>query len=86
MVHGYEAKTGMLLRAFKGHPGGVNCLKAANNRLYSGSFDGTLRVWTTDEIKDSENPWRFPRQGGTGDAGEIMEHPDDQVIDRQNCA
>ena len=40
--------SGILITTLEGHTGGVNCLTVVGNKLYSGSWDDTIRVWDTD--------------------------------------
>ena len=35
----------MSLNAFQGHTDAVRALAVADGRLFSGSYDGTVRVW-----------------------------------------
>jgi WD40 repeat protein len=56
----FDAKSGALRRTFKGHTGAVNCLRVVDKRLFTGSFDGSLKVW---DISDLE----AEKAGGTED-------------------
>jgi WD40 repeat protein len=35
---------------FKGHTGSVNSLRVIGQRLFTGSYDGTLRVWDVSDL------------------------------------
>ena len=39
------------LARMEGHTGGVTCLTLYGNKLFSGSFDRTIRVWDADRHK-----------------------------------
>ena len=38
--------SGILITTLQGHTGYVHCLAVVGNKLCSGSFDNTIRVWT----------------------------------------
>ncbi|XP_065863783.1 zinc finger CCCH domain-containing protein 48-like [Euphorbia lathyris] len=40
-----------LAASLKGHTAAITCLTVGRNRLYSGSTDGTIRVWDLDTLK-----------------------------------
>ena len=40
--------SGMHITTLQGHTGAVQCLTVVGNKLYSGSYDETIRVWDTD--------------------------------------
>jgi WD40 repeat protein len=44
----YCLQTGDCLRTFSGHTGAVSCMQRKGNLLYTGSDDGTVRVWNID--------------------------------------
>ena len=52
IVRAFDAKSGALKRQFVGHEAAVNCMVIVGGKLYTGSSDGTLRVWDAKEISD----------------------------------
>ena len=50
IVRAYDAKSATLRKEFVGHEGSVNCLTAVDEKLFTGSSDGTMRVWSTKDI------------------------------------
>ena len=40
--------SGMHMTTLQGHTNDVSCLTVVGNKLYSGSYDETIRVWDTD--------------------------------------
>jgi WD40 repeat protein len=36
---------------FQGHEGAINCMMVVDDKLYTGSSDGTLRVWDAKDIR-----------------------------------
>ena len=51
VMRAYDAKTGHLLRYYTEHEGGINAITIANDKIYSGSSDSTLRVWDARDIR-----------------------------------
>uniref|UniRef100_A0A914W9D9 Uncharacterized protein n=1 Tax=Plectus sambesii TaxID=2011161 RepID=A0A914W9D9_9BILA len=49
-------------RCFKGHHYTVNCLKTVGERLFSGSFDNSIRVWMLEDIRTAEDPYKFSKK------------------------
>ena len=45
----YDAKSGTLKRSYVGHEAAVNCMVITEGKLYTGSSDGTLRIWDAKE-------------------------------------
>lgn len=45
----------MLKRTFKGHTGSVNSLRVIGKRLFTGSYDGTLRVWDVSDLAPEQS-------------------------------
>ena len=41
----------MQLGLFQGHEGAINCMTVVDDKLYTGSSDGTLRVWDAKDIR-----------------------------------
>ena len=52
IVRAYDAKSGGIKRQFVGHEAAVNCMMITGGKLYTGSSDGTLRIWDAKEISD----------------------------------
>ena len=50
IVRAYDANSAILRKEFVGHEGSVNCLTAVDEKLFTGSSDGTMRVWSTKDI------------------------------------
>ena len=50
-IRAYDAKTSELRRIYSAHEGAVNCIKIANDTIYSGSMDATFRVWDISDIR-----------------------------------
>ncbi|XP_053630464.2 WD repeat-containing protein 86-like [Cherax quadricarinatus] len=50
VARAFDAKSGSLKRVFQGHTDSVSCLAVWANKLYTGSSDGTLRVWDVSNI------------------------------------
>ncbi len=40
-----------LVTLFQGHEGAINCMTVVDDKLYTGSSDGTLRVWDAKDIR-----------------------------------
>merc|ERR1719151_587880 len=45
-------KSGALKRSFVGHEAAVNCMMITEGKLYTGSSDGTLRVWNAKDVSE----------------------------------
>ena len=61
-------------RPFRGHTNPINsvCFFPDGKRFATGSFDGTIKIWTLDEIPDGTN-WELRDDGWvTGENGELM--------------
>jgi len=52
IVRAFDAKSGAIKRQFVGHEAAVNCMMLTGGKLYSGSSDGTLRVWDAKDVSD----------------------------------
>ena len=52
IVRAFDAKSGAMKRQFVGHEAAVNCMVIVAGKLYTGSSDGTLRVWDAKEITE----------------------------------
>ena len=50
VVRAYDAKSATLRKEYIGHEGSVNCVVAVDEKLFTGSSDGTMRVWSTKDI------------------------------------
>ena len=49
-MRAYDAKSATLRKEYIGHEGSVNCVVAVDEKLFTGSSDGTMRVWSTKDI------------------------------------
>merc|ERR1719151_3644 len=45
-------KSGALKRSFVGHEAAVNCMMITEGKLFTGSSDGTLRVWNAKDVSE----------------------------------
>merc|ERR1712127_927605 len=52
IARAYDAKSGSLKRSFIGHEAAVNCLVVTEGKLYTGSSDGTLRIWDAKDVSE----------------------------------
>merc|ERR1719223_2512306 len=52
IVRAFDAKSGSLKRQFVGHGAAVNCMTITGGKLYTGSSDGTLRIWDAKDVSD----------------------------------
>ncbi|XP_022236094.1 WD repeat-containing protein 86-like [Limulus polyphemus] len=48
----FEAKSGTLKRTFRGHIHAIMCMEVIKGKMFTGSYDGTIRVWDTTGVKD----------------------------------
>ena len=55
IARAYDAKSATLKRFYQGHEGAINCLTMVDDKLYTGSSDGTMRVWDAKDISDDLN-------------------------------
>ena len=82
IVRAFDAKSGAIKRSFVGHEAAVNCMTLTSGKLYTGSSDGTLRIWdakdVSDEMVDDGPPPPVP-EGHQGDDEEIVETGADQL-------
>ena len=51
IARAYDAKSATLKRFYQGHEGAINCLTVVDDKLYTGSSDGTMRVWDAKDIR-----------------------------------
>merc|ERR1711990_1357863 len=76
IVRAFDAKSGSIKRSFVGHEAAVNCMTLTSGKLYTGSSDGTLRIWdakdVSDEMVDDGPPPPVP-EGHGGDDVEVVE-------------
>lgn len=54
----YDLKSAVLKRTFKGHTGSVNSLRVIGKRLFTGSYDGTLRVWDVSDLAPEQSNYK----------------------------
>ena len=52
IVRAFDAKSGSIKRQFVGHEAAVNCMMITGGKLYTGSSDGTLRIWDAKDVSD----------------------------------
>ena len=66
IARAFDAKSGALKRSFVGHEAAVNCMVGwsfslpyslpsqmiTEGKLYTGSSDGTLRVWNAKDVSE----------------------------------
>ena len=76
IVRAFDAKSGTIKRSFVGHEAAVNCMTLTSGKLYTGSSDGTLRIWdakdVSDEMVDDGPPPPVP-EGLGGEEAEVVE-------------
>ena len=70
----FDAKSGQLKRTFKSHAAQINCLRVYDKKLYTGSFDGTIKIWDVSDLKAE-------KIGGTDDKKKKKNVEDDQDQD-----
>lgn len=51
VIRCFDAKSGHLLKTFPGHEGAVLAIVLANDKIFSATTDGTIRVFKID--------WKF---------------------------
>ncbi|CAI9739471.1 repeat-containing 86-like isoform X2 [Octopus vulgaris] len=51
----FDAKSGALKRTFRGHETAVHTMQIVDNKLFTGSFDGTLNIWNIKNVADEIN-------------------------------
>jgi len=49
-LRAYDAKSGGLKKVYVGHDHAINAIAVKGKKIYSGSTDGTLRVWDAAEL------------------------------------
>ena len=52
IARAYDAKSGTLKRSYIGHEAAVNCMVITEGKLYTGSSDGTLRIWDAKDVSE----------------------------------
>ena len=52
IARAYDAKSGTLKRSYIGHEAAVNCMVINEGKLYTGSSDGTLRIWDAKDVSE----------------------------------
>ena len=52
VARAYDAKSGTLKRSYIGHEAAVNCMVITEGKLYTGSSDGTLRIWDAKDVSE----------------------------------
>lgn len=52
IARAFDAKSGALKRSFVGHEAAVNCMMITEGKLFTGSSDGTLRVWNAKDVSE----------------------------------
>ena len=50
IARAYNAMSAKLLKQYIGHQSSINCIIATGSKLYTGSTDGTMRVWDAYEL------------------------------------
>ena len=88
IVRAFDAKSGSLKRQFVGHEAAVNCMTIAGGKLYTGSSDGTLRIWDAKDVSedlmvDDGPPPPIPTPGWVSLGGWGQIRPD-QIADRSH--
>lgn len=51
-IRSYDAKSGDVKKVFVGHDFAVTALEVVGGKLFTGSYDGFLKVWDSTGIKD----------------------------------
>jgi WD40 repeat protein len=51
LLHFFNAKTGISLQTFSGHSGYVACVRVKGKRVFSGSWDTSVRSWNLEVIQ-----------------------------------
>ena len=90
VARAYDAKSATLKRVYEGHESAINCLTCVDEKLFTGSSDGTMRVWSTKDIiedltADDEPP---PAPAVVNDVEhlekELNVHEDGEPIEDEN--
>ena len=50
IARAYSARSSTLLKVFVGHIRAINCMVSTDRKLFTGSIDGTFRVWDAEEL------------------------------------
>jgi pleiotropic regulator 1 len=50
IARAYDAKSAALRRQYVGHESAINCLACIGEKLFTGSSDGTMRIWDAKDI------------------------------------
>ena len=85
IVRAFDAKSGSLKRQFVGHEAAVNCMTIAGGKLYTGSSDGTLRIWDAKDVsdemmQDAGPPPPAPVEDGAKDVTEDAPAEESEVV------
>lgn len=51
LARAFDARSGSIKQVLRGHTDSVNCLAICDNKLYTASSDGTLRVWDVSTLR-----------------------------------
>ena len=80
IIRAFDAKSGSLKRQFVGHEAAVNCMTITGGKLYTGSSDGTLRIWDAKDVsdemmQDDGPPPPAPVEDGTAATEDVEDTP-----------